>query len=332
MRRQQRFDRFSCRHRILRPNPGDRQGAGGGCPPRRIGQRLSFRQRHRQRSVKGVPRRYGVHRRHRKRRGVAAGPPVPPVSPLRPQRNDRGAHAAPQQLPRRPFNGIPNAYRVSHQRFRFRFVGRNERYIAVKIRRQRTRRPRIQNHRNPLRRRLFRNPPRQLHRHLQLQQNRRRLRQQRRDGVVFGVPAGIVGAQRLDDAVLPALAHADDRNARADARRDAHSVRCYAGRLQRRHQLRPEQVVAHPACHRRADAAAAGPRRRHRLVGPLAAGIGHETAAHHRLPVRRQPFRKSHQVHINAAQRHDKRPLAGSRTGNGNGHRLHLALHNADGG
>ena len=130
-------------------------------------------------------------------------------------------------------------------------------------------------------------------------------KQQLRNGVILGIPAGIVSAQHLRDTVLPAGAHVNDCDARTDAGGNANPSGFYTGSLQQLNQLRPENIVAHPPHH---CGTGAHPRGGHRLVRAFPAAVGNEPLSHHRLPVRRQPFPKGNQIHINPAQRQDYRP------------------------
>ena len=227
---------------------------------------------------------------------------VTPIRPIRAQRSQLDncrAHTSIQQFTRRRRRRVNVSDGITHQRLRLRFVGRDDCDVPVKFRRHWPHRAGIQNHRNALRRCQRSHPKRQIHRNLQLQQHDGRFRQQACDGVKLGLAAGVVGAQRLHDAVLPAFSHADDRNAGTDAFADPHRAGFNSGGLQHLNQLRPKHIVANPAHHRRTHAHA---RRRHRLVRPLAAGVGDELPSHHCLPIGRQAVGKGDQVHVDAAQ------------------------------
>src|SRR5262249_50696764 len=67
-------------------------------------------------------------------------------------------------------------------------------------------------------------------------------------------------------------------------------------------QLAAESVAAHPSHHRHAGAE---PGRRHRLVGPLAAGVRREVGAAQRLPRPRKRIRFHDEVHVQAADDED---------------------------
>lgn len=110
-----------------------------------------------------------------------------------------------------------------------------------------------------------------------------------------------VGAGRHDDRVLGRSVDADERHARR-RRLVAHDMaHVHALGAIARQRLFAEEVAPHA---RHEGHVAAQPRGRDGLIGPLAAGGHHETAAENRLARRRHPLGLHHQIGIGTADHH----------------------------
>ena len=114
--------------------------------------------------------------------------------------------------------------------------------------------------------------------------------------------AGGVGARDHHDRIGALRIDGDQRGAGRPLHR-LHGIAAHAIAPQPGNQIASELIVADAARHRDARAE---PRRRNRLVGPLAAGRGEEVRAEHRLPGARQMLASRNKVHVQAADHQDR--------------------------
>jgi hypothetical protein len=111
-----------------------------------------------------------------------------------------------------------------------------------------------------------------------------------------------VRARRDRDLVLTAAVDDDQGHAGGHALEPGNGRQIDALGLQGRQRLPAEVVVADRRGH---PDLRAEPRRRHRLVGPLAAAVAGEAPARDRLAGGRQPLARHHEVHVHRPDHHD---------------------------